>query len=111
MAQSSHRTAERHSVDGIKRAHEWHEDVLPSEAILAMCDDLNECKGFTETNSKIIVRKADGNGMEKINLVTESGVVASDVMRVLALHDATIEVWFNHPTLTYVEWRVALPVE
>ena len=112
MASQSHATTvARDSPDGVRRAYKWDEDAFPSDAVLALIDDLKECKGFTETNSKITTRNADINSKRHCMIESRNTIMSADIMRVFAYHNVALQMWHKHPEINYIEYRVGFPVE
>lgn len=112
MASQSHATTvARDDPDGVTRAYKWHEDGFPSEAVLALIDDLKQCKAFAETNSKITMRNACINNNKHCMLESRNTTMSADIMRVFAYHNVALQMWHRHPEINYIEYRVGFPVE
>ena len=111
MASQSHATTvARQSPDGVTRAWMWHEDAFPSDAVLALIEDLEECEGFTETKSKITERCGSDNERTCV-LESRDTAMSADIMRVLAYHNVALDLRHKPWGVDYIEYRVGFPVE
>ena len=108
MAQSSHRTAAKHSADGTSRAYQWGDDVFPYERVRAFTVAVETCTPFTETDLHLDVESV---GRLEIELTTHDRILSPELMSVLVEYDAVIELLTSSERWNKSTWRVALPIE